>query len=276
MHTRARGLFVILVAVVLVAVVAVEVAPSTQVQNVQAPSAAQRINGPVGQSQTPPDQSTGGPDANSTQPQVGPVVGGAVKQDVSPALRDIKPLPDKPGTSIREMGEPEGTEENIDKTVRPPVKDPVVQDFFGPSLQGLASSAPSPLLNFEGVSNLDGVYPPDTNGDVGPNHYVQWVNLHFQIFNKSGVSVYGPAAGNTLWGGFGGPCQTRNDGDPVVLYDSMADRWVFTQFTAASPYGECVAVSTTGDPTGSYHRYLFPFRTSRFYAFPKVGVCPGG
>ena len=58
--------------------------------------------------------------------------------------------------------------------------------------------APAPIVNFDGVSNIDGVYPPDTNGDVGPNHYVQWVNLHFQIWNKSGVSLYGPAAGNTL------------------------------------------------------------------------------
>jgi hypothetical protein len=276
MQIKVRGLFVFLVAIVFVAVIAVGATLSTQVQNAQAPSAVQRINGPDGQSQTPPDQSNGGPDAESTQPQGGPVVGVAVKQDISPALRDIKPLPDKPVTAIREMGEPEGTEENSDKTIRPPVKDPVVQDFFGPSLQGLATSAPSPLQNFEGVSNLDGVYPPDTNGDVGPNNYVQWVNLHFQIFNKSGASVYGPAAGNTLWSGFGGPCQTRNDGDPVVLYDSMADRWVFMQFTAANPYGECVAVSTTGDPTGSYYRYFFQFSTSVFYDYPKLGIWPDG
>jgi hypothetical protein len=137
-------------------------------------------------------------------------------------------------------------------------------------------NAPAPSLSFEGVNNIAGVYPPDTNGDVGPNHYVQIVNLDFQIWNKSGVSLYGPAANNTLWTGFGAPCETQNDGDPVVLYDSIADRWVLSQFTAASPYGECIAVSTTPDPTGSYYRYFFQFSTSVFYDYPKLGVWPDG
>jgi hypothetical protein len=132
------------------------------------------------------------------------------------------------------------------------------------------------MLNFDGISNLDGVYPPDTNGDVGPNNYVQWVNLHFQIFNKQGGSVYGPASGNTLWTGFGSPCETRNDGDPIALYDSIADRWIMGQFTAANPYGECIAVSTSGDPTGSYYRYFFPFSTSVFNDYPKLAIWPDG
>lgn len=76
---------------------------------------------------------------------------------------------------------------------------------------------PSATLSFEGVNNVDGVLPPDTNGDVGPNHYVQWVNLSFAIWNKSGTLLYGPTAGNTLWSGFGGACQTENDGDPIAL-----------------------------------------------------------
>ena len=88
--------------------------------------------------------------------------------------------------------------------------------------------------------------------------------------------MYGPVNGNTLWSGFGGGCQTRNDGDPIVLYDPMADRWVISQFTAASPYGECVAVSTSPDPTGSYYRYFFQFSTTIFYDYPHMGVWPDG
>ncbi len=126
------------------------------------------------------------------------------------------------------------------------------------------------------LTNIDGVYPPDPNGDVGPNHFVQMVNLHFQIFNKNGVSLYGPAANNTLWTGFGAPCETSNDGDPVVLYDPIADRWIMSQFTATSPYGECVAVSTSPDPTGSYYRYFFQFSANVFYDYPKLGVWPDG
>ena len=85
-------------------------------------------------------------------------------------------------------------------------------------------------MNLNGVSNISGVLPPDTNGDVGPNHYMQWVNLSFAIYSKTGALLYGPAAGNTLWAGFGGVCQTTNNGDPIVLYDQLADRWMVSQF----------------------------------------------
>ena len=201
------------------------------------------------------------------------VFGRSVKNDVSPPLRSIKPAAVQPVTSIREMPEPAG-EDLSTVAQRPPVTDPVVQRAFGPDLAPLAM--PAPIRNFDGVGNIDGVYPPDTNGDVGPNHYVQWVNLHFQIWNKSGASLYGPAAGNTLWSGFGGACQSQNAGDPVVLYDPLVDRWVLSQFTSSSPYGECIAVSTSPDPTGSYYRYFFQFSTSVFYDYPHMGVWPDG
>src|SRR5207302_10392157 len=73
-----------------------------------------------------------------------------------------------------------------------------------------------------------------------------------------------------------GACQSRNDGDPIALYDPMADRWLMAQFTAANPYGECVAVSTSSDPTGSWYRYFFQFSTTVFYDYPKLGVWPDG
>lgn len=101
-----------------------------------------------------------------------------------------------------------------------------------PALQSSApaTAAPSPIFSFEGVNNGDGVLPPDTNGDIGPNHYVQWVNLTFAVYSRSGSLLYGPAAGGTIWDGFGGPCESQNDGDPIVLYDELADRWIMSQF----------------------------------------------
>ena len=198
------------------------------------------------------------------------VVGRSLYNDTSPALRDIPPVPYEKPTSLREMPEPRG-EDGMNKPM-PDVIDPVVQRSFG----GSPFSIPAPSANFEGINNRNGVYPPDTNGDVGPNHYVQMVNLSLQVFNKSGGSLYGPVNSNTIWSGFGGPCQTRNDGDPVVLYNSIADRWLLSQFTSASPYGECVAISTSPDPTGSYHRYFFQFDTSIFYDYPHLGVWPDG
>ncbi len=152
------------------------------------------------------------------------------------------------------------------------------------SLQTRAFGAamPSTSANFEGMSNADAVVPPDTNGDIGPNNYVQWVNIRYQIFNRAGTSVLGPSPGNTLWSGFGGICDKTNQGDPIVRYDRMADRWVFTQFAfnvdfrgfPVSPYVECLAISTTGDPTGSYYRYAFQISTTNFNDYPKLSIWP--
>jgi uncharacterized membrane protein len=136
---------------------------------------------------------------------------------------------------------------------------------------------PTPTLNFEGLGN--GQYgfsitgaPPDTEGTVGATQYVQWVNESFAIFSKStGALIAGPTAGNTLWSGFGGGCQTNNDGDPIVTYDKQAQRWVFSQFSVSTtPYLQCIAVSTTSDATGTYNRYSFQY--TDFDDYPKMSV----
>jgi len=116
--------------------------------------------------------------------------------------------------------------------------------------------------------------PPDTNGAVGITQYVQWVNTSFAVFSKStGALIAGPTAGNTLWSGFGGGCQTNNDGDPIVLYDRLADRWVFSQFSVSTgPFLQCVAISTTSDATGTYNRYSFQYNNLDDY--PKMGIWP--
>jgi len=103
---------------------------------------------------------------------------------------------------------------------------------------------------------------------------VQWVNESFAVFDKAvGSVIYGPAAGNTLWTGFGGGCETNNDGDPIAQFDKAAQRWVMTQFSVSTtPFLQCVAVSTTSDATGSYHRYSFSM--PNFPDYPKLGVWP--
>jgi subtilase family serine protease len=157
--------------------------------------------------------------------------------------------------------------------------DPVVQNV--PAVVTI----PTPGRSFEGLGNLNGVLPPDTNGDVGPNHFVQSVNLSFAIYSKGSPAsaptlLYGPAPSNTVWSGFGGPCETRNDGDPIVRYDHLADRWVISQLAIPNsflgllfgPFYECIAVSATADPLGSYHRYQFSF--DKLNDYPKLGVWP--
>src|SRR5436189_122103 len=84
----------------------------------------------------------------------------------------------------------------------------------------------------------------------------------------------GPAI-NQIWSGFGGGCQTNNDGDPTVVYDGIADRWVISQFSVTTtPYLMCVAVSTSPDPTGSYYRYSFGYGSVNFPDYPKLSVWP--
>ena len=139
---------------------------------------------------------------------------------------------------------------------------------------------PAPGLNFDGVG-YPGVAcscaPPDPNGEVGATQYVQMVNQALEVFNKAiGAPVLGPVDIATLWSGFGGVCQLNGDGDPIVLYDQLADRWLISQFAGASvPTDECIAVSQAGDATGAYYRYDFHLG-SNFYDYPHLGVWPDG
>jgi len=137
---------------------------------------------------------------------------------------------------------------------------------------------PAPLQSFDGLSNQDNfgifgfrVNPPDPNGEVGPNNYVEMINLVFGVYDKSGNLLLGPVDTGTLWSDFAVPDCTDPSGDPVVLYDQFTDRWILSQFTTRGPeYWNCVAVSTTSDPTGSYYRYAFSTGVN-FPDYPKYG-----
>jgi len=139
----------------------------------------------------------------------------ADRSDVSAPLRSIAPK--TPSAQTQPQEGPENPRINT-FSGNPFGPDPVRQLNYG------TVTIPSPIQNFEGIPNLWAVFPPDPNGDVGRNHYVQMVNSGFQIYTKTGTSLYGPANINTLFTGFGGMCESTNNGDPIVLYDPMADR----------------------------------------------------
>ena len=158
----------------------------------------------------------------------------------------------------------------------------------------LPAAIPSTQQNFEGLSNQDNfnifgfrVNPPDPDGEVGPNNYVEMVNLTFAVYDKAGNRLLGPVDTGTLWSGFAVPDCTDPSGDPVVMYDQITDRWILSQFTTSGlnpdgsfnglPFYNCVAVSQTSDPTGAYYRYAFITNqdgsTSVFFPdYPKYGV----
>src|SRR5438132_6797728 len=197
--------------------------------------------------------------------QRAPVISHAEQYDQSGPLT-LLPVPERRDTNV---------EHEVKRIPRPPagaqLRDPVHQTS-APLLR-----APTINNSFDGVGNgfsgPNGTFsvnaaPPDTNGDVGPHDYVQIVNTDFAVFNKDasrgavGTVRYGPVQINTLWSGFGGLCQADNDGDPVVVYDSIANRWLISQFAVTNPnpnYFQCVAVSTGSDPTGTYNRYAFSY-----------------
>ena len=152
----------------------------------------------------------------------------------------------------------------------PHTVDPVIQRLLAPL------AMPTTVANFEGEYNEYGPIPPDTNGDVGRNHYVQIVNTGFTVFDKSGNTLYGPTNNNVLFTGFGGVCETTNNGDPVALYNSLADRWLLSWFAFTNSNGpthQCIAVSTSPDPLGTWYRYDFLSGTG-FEDYPHLGVWP--
>jgi len=131
-----------------------------------------------------------------------------------------------------------------------------------------------PVQGFPG-QGATGVFPPDTDGDVSENHFIQVVNSKYNVYDKNGVKLLGPLNLSTLWAELPGPWNGTNDGDPIVLYDEEADRWMITQFSVFTPIKyELFAVSETNDPLGAYHLYSFSFDMMNDY--PKIGVWSDG
>lgn len=149
------------------------------------------------------------------------------------------------------------------------VPDPVVQHKIS------KKAAIPTTVNFDGLE-ADGPTPPDPNASVGSSQVVELTNFQFAVYSKTGRTILPATPTNTLWADFGGSCETTNDGDAVVRWDTMADRWIITQFANTSsttgPYLQCVAVSATPDATGYYHRYSFQY--SNFNDYGKLSVWP--
>lgn len=149
-----------------------------------------------------------------------------------------------------------------------------------------AAAMPSTTVNFNGIGWTGVGWPPDPNGDVGPNHYIQAVNSSFAVYGKTGTLLAGPITFDTLFAPLGTstPCGNHNnEGDPVVLYDQLANRWLVSDFgfsisllgSPQPPYYECIAVSKTSDPvTGGWYLYALLADSTLLNDYPKFGLWP--
>lgn len=152
------------------------------------------------------------------------------------------------------------------ETALPKGQDPVWQ-----TKQDAIEEGRTTQLNFNGSD--DGSFPPDPCGDVGPNHYIQAYNAAYVIYDKQGNTLAGPTNLNLLFGAV--PGSNCNSGDPIVLYDEQADRWVIIEFSLCNPNQYVLfAVSQTADPTGSWYSYSFD--TDETPDYEKVGVWRDG
>lgn len=217
----------------------------------------------------------------------GPTIGHAVATGVSPALRS---LPASPSHQVVPRVVPLHRAVNPQATLSSPsrvIRDPVVQ-----KAPGRTTISPT-IQNFEGTNDFNNYYPPDTNGDIGydpatgKKYYVQWVNVGYQVWDVTSMptSVMGPVDASLLWAGLTStsPCQTltsftSNGGDPVVLFDSLSQRWLASAFAnnGGGPYHQCVALSKTADTSGQYWLYDFILSSTMFNDYPKFAVWPDG
>ena len=212
----------------------------------------------------------------------GPPIEVAMNRAASVRL-DLRLLPQTPPVrkDRPEREAPVVTPHEIQGIVTPPSP-----RFLMPAIN---APAPSTLANFAGLdfANFGAGHPPDTVGDVGPNHYIQAVNTSIGVYNKTGTRLAAFTFDTFMsQGHFGNLCDTNNFGDPVVLYDTFEDRWVITDFAfrldgggnVISPPGsfQCFAVSRTGDPIAGGWNFYSVHITDALNDYPKFGIWPDG
>jgi hypothetical protein len=209
-----------------------------------------------------------------------PYVAGAVNFGVSPKASELTQVTPSP-SAIKKIIQNKNKENEIPfrNFIGSDGNDAAVQTSIPPG----PAAVTAPIQNFDGP-DMDigaGLFggrfaPPDTNADVGPNHVIVASNGGLTIFNKTGGVVVPQFRMSQL---MPFPAAADDDGDPVVLYDPLADRWILTQFgltiTNNSTH-EFIAVSQTGDPTGAYFAYDFLLAPGRVGDYPHLGVWPDG
>jgi len=226
----------------------------------------------------------------ATKPQPAPPAGGrpdVVRMTAYSQDLDLRALPDIPARE-------EGEEVRLMRHPLPMVPSTQPSDPFQAVRKYVehATAMPTPLATFAGLNSSQACgscLPPDTHGDVGPNHYIQSVNSSIKIFDKTGAALNGTngTTYNSFFSGLaagGTPCGlNQNGGDGFVFYDQLADRWVvsdfaFSAFPGPGPFYQCIGVSKTSDPVaGGWWLYAIqvdPANVGFLGDYPKFALWP--
>ncbi|HYE14113.1 MAG TPA: fibronectin type III domain-containing protein [Pyrinomonadaceae bacterium] len=237
---------------------------------------------------TPPHPAAAQGEAASPRPQVSRAVGYAKTapartfEERRAAVQTGQIKGENPPRQIRRVPN-QGLPKEQNREGQTHGTDAAVQNSYRTNAVTSEPLIPTPETSFEGLSSDNNAavlgvryLPPDTVGDIGPNHYVQAVNTLVRVFDRAGAPLTGAFLMSQLFAAVGAPCGTTDDGDPIVLYDQAADRWLISQFVASAPYHQCIAISASGDPTGAYHAYAFQMPNNKFNDYPHFGVWPDG
>jgi hypothetical protein len=226
------------------------------------------------------NRSSGGPAAPGTQrPDVQRLIGPV---RLGKKLSELPQVPAQP----KEIHEPLTRYPRGTAGAPPEVSFPKFLAMLGKIFRSVPNM-PGPLLTFDGINEAQGqcgCVPPDTIGDVGPNHYVETTNIAITVFDKDGNTISGPTTFDQFFQGLAN-CDGLNNGDPFVFYDHLADRWVISDFAfpgglpGNGPFFQCIGVSDTADPAGTYTLYALqhePSQPTWIGDYPKMAMWNSG
>jgi hypothetical protein len=232
------------------------------------------------------NRSTTRQDAPGTQrPDVVQMVGPVM---MTTNLRDLPYIPNPTETEEQPLTRyPRGKGAPPPEAPSLPFLQKLMKNMFRPT-----PTMPPPLLTFDGINEAQGqcnCVPPDSDGDVGPNHYVEAVNVAFKVFDKNGNTLAGPTTYNTFFSSLvGTPCgggiNGHNQGDPIAFYDHQADAWVITDFAfpafPGTSFWECIGVSQSPDPVAGpwalYAIQIDPAHNNQLGDYPKFAMWNDG
>ena len=237
--------------------------------------------------QTPRSRGNAAQDAPGTQrPDIIQMVGPVM---MTTNLRDLPYVPNPTETEEQPLTRyPRGKGAPPPEAPSSPFLRKLLKNIFRPT-----PTMPPPLLTFNGINEAEGqcnCVPPDSDGDVGPNHYVEAVNSAFKVYDKGGNTLAGPTTYNSFFAslpdntGCGSQNQNQNQGDPFVFYDHQADRWVITDFAfpafPGNSFWECIGVSQSPDPVAGpwvlYAIQIDPANTNQLGDYPKFAMWNDG